>query len=230
LETACNQPILPHAIIILNASQHDIHTKLWDVDFATKSVLDSLSGTVNQNATFAQYAKFWRERGRVIENVEELMMCYYSSIRVRSEYLLVLFLHQLIVEFLQVVRLPTDMHPNLVLEQANKLYSEIDRGCRNARERKSGLRMLLDAEELQSYLQDAFDLYSQSLDVPFDFVQAYFLHNPIPFKFSSNILKLAIAMTKEEKKPNAHAIFSKLGNLVASCIMLDSVRHNIPGF
>jgi hypothetical protein len=40
---------------------------------------------VNQNATFAQYAKFWRERGRVIKNVEELMMCYYSSVRVRID-------------------------------------------------------------------------------------------------------------------------------------------------
>jgi hypothetical protein len=122
------------------------------------------------------------------------------------------------------------MQPNLVLEQAHKLYAEIEQGCRNARERKSGLRMLLDAEELQSYLQDAFDLYSQSLDIPFDFVQASFLHNPIPFNFGGNILKLAIAMMKEEKKPHARAIFSKLGNLVASCIMLDAVRHNIPGF
>lgn len=121
------------------------------------------------------------------------------------------------------------MQPNLVLEQAHKLYAEIEQGCRNARERKSGLRMLLDAEELQSYLQDAFDLYSQSLDVPFDFVQASFLHNPIPFNFGGNILKLAIAMMKVEKKPHARAIFSKLGNLVASCIMLDAVRHNIPG-
>lgn len=121
------------------------------------------------------------------------------------------------------------MQPNLVLEQANKLYAEIEKGCQNARERKSGLRMLLDAEELQNYLQDAFDLYCRSLDVPFDFVQASFLHNPIPFNFGGNILKLAIAMLKEEKKPQARAIFSKLGNLVASCIMLDAVRHSIPG-
>ncbi|KAE9366741.1 FabD/lysophospholipase-like protein [Stipitochalara longipes BDJ] len=137
------------------------------------------------------------------------MMCYYSSVK--------------------VVRLPTDMQPNLVLEQAQKLYGEIERGCQNARERKSKLRMLLDAEQLQSYLEDAFDLYSQSLDIPFDFVQASFLHNPIPFDFGGNILKLAIAMTKAEKIPDAHAIFSKLGNIVASCIMLDAVRHKVPG-
>jgi len=53
LETVCNQPILPHAIIVLNASQKDIDDQLWNVDFAIKSVLESLSATVNQNATFA---------------------------------------------------------------------------------------------------------------------------------------------------------------------------------
>lgn len=128
-----------------------------------------------------------------------------------------------------MVRLPTDMQPNLVLEQAHKLYAEIEKSCRNARERKSSLRMLLNADELQSYLQDAFDLYCQSLDVPFDFVKASFLHNPIPFNFGGNILKLAVAMMKQGKNLHARAIFSKLGNLVASCIMLDAVRHNIPG-
>lgn len=130
---------------------------------------------------------------------------------------------------LQVVRLPADTQPNLVHDQAQKLCIEIEHGCRNARERKSNLRMLLDAEGLQSYLQDAFDHYSRSLDIPFDFVQASFLHNPIPSNFDGSILKLAIAMAKEEKSPDARAIFNKLGNLVASCIMLDAVRHNILG-
>ncbi|KAF8847642.1 hypothetical protein BDZ45DRAFT_315849 [Acephala macrosclerotiorum] len=210
LETANNQPILPYAIIILNACPHDIDPKLWDVDFATKSLLDSLAETVNRNGTFAQYAKFWRERDREVKNVQELMMCYYSSVK--------------------VIRIPTDMQPNLVLDQVQKLYAEIERGCKNARERKSDLRMLLDADEFQSYLGDAFDHYSQSLEVPFDFVQASFLHNPIPFNFGGNILKLAIGMKKEEKPAmDALAIFTKLGNLVASCIMLDAVRHNVPG-
>jgi hypothetical protein len=89
--------------------------------------------------------------------------------------------------------------------------------------------MLLSADQLQSYLQDAFDHYSRSLDIPFDFVQASFLHNPIPFDFGGSILKLAIAMLKEDKAPDARSIFKRLGNLIASCIMLDAVRHNIPG-
>ena len=128
-----------------------------------------------------------------------------------------------------MVRLPTSKQSNLVLDQGQKLYEEIELCCRNARERRSNLRMLLTADQLRSYLQDAFDHYSRSLDIPFDFVQASFLHNPIPFNFGGSILKLAIAMVKAEKAPDAGAIFKKLGNLIASCIMLDAVRHNIPG-
>lgn len=89
--------------------------------------------------------------------------------------------------------------------------------------------MLLDADEFQSYLGDAFDHYSKSLDVPFDFVKASFLHNPIPFNFGGNILKLAIGMKEEKPAMDALEIFTKLGNLLASCIMLDAVRHNVPG-
>lgn len=128
-----------------------------------------------------------------------------------------------------MIRLPTSKQSNLVLDQGQKLYGEIEDCCRNARKRRLDLRMLLTAGQLQSYLQDAFVHYSQSLKIPFDFVQASFLHNPIPFNFGGSILKLAIAMLKEQKAPDANAIFQKLGNLVASCIMLDAVRHSIPG-
>lgn len=116
-----------------------------------------------------------------------------------------------------------------MLEQAQSLYREIDLACQSARQRKSELRMLLDAEEFQSYLSDAFDLYSQSLAEPFDFVRASFLHRPIPDNFGGNILKLAIAMKDEGRGQTPKAIFNKLGNLVGSCIMLDAVRHNVPG-
>ena len=105
----------------------------------------------------------------------------------------------------------------------------IEQGCQAARDRKSTLRMLLNAEELQSYLQCAFDHFAQTLDVPFDFIQAAFLNNPISPTFGGSVLKLAIAMMKSERKPDARGIFNKLSQLIASCIMLDSVRHNILG-
>jgi hypothetical protein len=82
LETASNQPILPYAILALNASENDIDPDLWDVEKATKTLLDSLSDTVNQNVTFAKHAQYWRDRGRAIDSVDNLMSCYYSSLKV----------------------------------------------------------------------------------------------------------------------------------------------------
>ena len=54
--------------------------------------------------------------------------------------------------------------------------------------------MLLDADELQPYLQYAFDHFVNDLDTSFDFVQASFVNSPIPSDFGGNILKMAINM------------------------------------
>jgi hypothetical protein len=87
LETSSNQPVLPHAIIALNASENDIDAELWDVNTATSRLMESLSRTVFHNSTFKKYAQFWRERKKEIETVEQLMLSYYSSIRVSNPYL-----------------------------------------------------------------------------------------------------------------------------------------------
>ena len=82
LETSSNQPVLPHAIIALNASENSIDPELWDVDVATERLLQSLSQTVHQNLCFKKHAQLWGERNRQIETVEQLMLSYYSSVRV----------------------------------------------------------------------------------------------------------------------------------------------------
>lgn len=116
-----------------------------------------------------------------------------------------------------------------MFDQAQKLYKEIKIGCKAARERKADLRMLLDEDSLQHYLQHAFDHYSRTLEIPFDFVQASFLYNPIPANFGGSILKLAIALKDQQTRPDARAIFERLSHLVASCILLDAARHKILG-
>jgi hypothetical protein len=82
IETSSNQPVLPHAIIVLNASENDINASLWDVNTNTSSILDALAGTVKRNETFKKYAQFWRQRGRTIDTLEQLILSYYSSIQV----------------------------------------------------------------------------------------------------------------------------------------------------
>jgi len=88
LETTCNQPILPYAIIVLNASEQDINPLLWDVDFATNSLLESLAETVDRTPAFVRHAKFWRDRHKDIQSLKDLILCYYSDLRVCSSYIL----------------------------------------------------------------------------------------------------------------------------------------------
>ena len=210
LEKSSNQPVLPHAIIVLNASENDLDPALWDIGTSTSRLLENLSRTVFQNATFKKYAQFWRERNRPIETVEQLLRSYYRSVK--------------------VVRVPTSGRPNLIRDQVAKLHNHITVACDIARQRKAELRMLLEADELQPYLQYAFDHFACDLDCPFDFVQASFTNSPIPLDFGGNILKLAInLMNVWENAADGSTIFKELSYMVASCIMLDSARSKIRG-
>lgn len=86
--------MLPHAIIVLNASENDLEEKLWDVPTNTESILEDLARTVNRNETFKKWAQFWRERGKEINTLTELVLCYYSSVQVRNSdyYTVVIYL------------------------------------------------------------------------------------------------------------------------------------------
>lgn len=202
--------MLPHAIIVLNASENDIDPKLWDVASATSELLMSVSRTVFKSPVFKELAQFWRERNRSIESVQQLLLSYYSSIK--------------------VVRVPTRGRPNLINDQIEKLYTHIQDACVSGRRRKSELRMLLDADELQHYLHFAFDHFACNLETPFDFVQASFVNSPIPPTFGGNILKLAINLMEVwENEVDGRTLFVELSYMVASCIMLDSARHKIRG-
>jgi hypothetical protein len=82
LETSSNQPILPVAILAINAFEDAVDSAAWDPEYSTTALLESLAATVDQNLAFAKYAELWRSRGRVIQSVEQLFLCYFSSFKV----------------------------------------------------------------------------------------------------------------------------------------------------
>ena len=209
VEKSTNQPVLPHLIIALNASENSIDPGQWDVDIATKSLMQSITQAIFTNPSFINYAQKGRGRKRVIRNALDLLHSYYSTVR--------------------VVRIPTKGRPQLISDQLRKLYQEISGDWSESRDNKRGVRMLLDSDELQPYLQYAFDHFSNHLDTPFDFVKASFLNNPIPRDFGGNILKTAINIMQWDNKLEGASIFKELSPLVASCIMLDSARHKTKG-
>ena len=82
LEASSNQPVLPHAIIVLNASENATDPGMWDVDTSTIALMESVRLALHQNHSLRKYAEFWRQRKGSIETVMELLLSYYSSVRV----------------------------------------------------------------------------------------------------------------------------------------------------
>ena len=210
VEKSTNQPVLPHLIIALNATENGIDPDLWDVDVATKNLLQSITDTIFTNPRLIHHVQRGTERKHVIRNALDLLCSYYSTVR--------------------VVHIPTKGRPQLISDQVGKHFQEIVNNCMASRDSKRMVRMLLDSDELQPYLQYAFDHFSNHLETPFDFIKASFLNNPIPRDFGGNILKMAInIMPIWENELDGAGIFRELSPLVASCIMLDSARHKTKG-
>jgi hypothetical protein len=89
--------------------------------------------------------------------------------------------------------------------------------------------MLSNAEELNVYLQCAFDHFSHDLDTPFNFMDAGFKISAVPLDLGGNIWKLAVAIKKSGRFTDPRNIFKELSWFVASCISLDIVRQGLKG-
>jgi hypothetical protein len=210
MEKSLNQPTLPHAIIALNATDIGVDEREWDVEHATERLLSTVAGSIHRDAKYKEYADFWTGRGRDIRTMKDLLLCYYSSIR--------------------VVRIPKKGGRYMLIdEQVSRLHQEITTSCSRSYYSKRRARMLSNSDELHVYLQSAFDHFSQNLERPFNFIEVAIKNNPIPLDFGGNILKLAVALKDRGLFESGPRIFRELSTMVASCIVLDCVRHNLRG-
>ena len=209
LETSSNQPVLPHLIIVLNASESSINSEQWDTARATELHVNISGEDLRKKPGLEPYIRYWEERQRPIRSAMDLLKAYYFTV--------------------QVVRVPTAHRPRLVQEQASKLYDTIQRACGESREQKRKLRMLLSSDELLPYLSLAFDHFTRQLSLPFDFVKAASLNSSIPNDLGGSVLRMAISMMQIRPDMKAEAIFTELATFVASCVMLDLVRNKTPG-
>jgi hypothetical protein len=209
VEKSTNQPVLPHAIIALNATDPGVDPRKWDVDFATENLMDTVAGAVGRDVSYREYSEYWNSHGKSVETMRDLLGCYYSSIR--------------------VVCVPRKGRYMLVEEQVQKLHLEIDSACKQSYDAKRVSRMLATSDELNQYLQAAFDHFSQNLDTPFNFLEIAFKNSPIPRDFGGNILKLAVAVQEVQETADGPGIFKKLSVMIASCIILDCARHGLKG-
>lgn len=180
-------------------------TKEWEVEYATTQLLDSVRNSLEQVPHFRALVQTWRERGRTIEKVLDLILCYYSSF--------------------SVVRIPFKGRYGLMENQVTKLHKKIIQRCTESYFIKRTARMLSTSEELDVYVQAGFDHFSRRLDKPFNFVEVAIRNNPIPDDFASHIVQLANAMLPQFPKSSqgGEELFTKLSYMVASCIFLNCV-------
>jgi len=93
----------------------------------------------------------------------------------------------------EILRVPNEKRRQLVYDQVKQLYRVTSDACSMAQTARSSARMLLDVEDLQKYMRDAFGVFSESLDAPFDFITAS-LRSQITAGFAGNISKLLFCM------------------------------------
>ncbi|KAF2680909.1 FabD/lysophospholipase-like protein [Lentithecium fluviatile CBS 122367] len=212
VEKACNQSVLPHAVIALNkAPTHSDDTARWDSVETTKQLLSSVHITLKKNDKLQQKVAFWSSRKVTINTVEDLLKCYYSSIT--------------------AIRIPNHQPPKLLENQITKLYDIIADKCATSQRKRKDERMQLNAVDLHLYLRNAFDHFATQADKPFDFVKASFEINPssASLGLASGISRLAEVVQKCLGYPDGLTVWNRILPFVASCMFLSAYRLNVPG-
>ncbi|KAI1846078.1 hypothetical protein JX266_007887 [Neoarthrinium moseri] len=212
IDKSLNQPVLPHAVIVFNASE-GVDEREWDPETATAMLMADIRGAIFREPALKPFVQSWVDRGRTINTTEELLHCYYASVT--------------------VVRLPSRGSYMLMDQQAAKTFDIIKQRCIASHLQKRQVRMLANAERFQVYLQAAYDHFTRDLGTPFDFVKEALKYSPSPRDFGGNILSLAVSIkeraVEESVRNNAEEIFQKLGPMIATCVMFDAVRQSLMG-
>jgi hypothetical protein len=194
---------------VLNATDPQVDPDEWDIDKATKNLMSKIKNAIHIDLVFRNYAELWRQKGKQIRSMEDLIKCYYSSIT--------------------VVRIPAKGRYMLINQQLEKLHDRIAQACDAAFYTRERVRMLPHADELNEYLEAGFKHFSKRLDVPFNFVEIAVRNHPVPQNFGDHVSNLAADMQRKHEYNDATVIFEALSPFVASCLLLDAVRGRRPG-
>lgn len=194
---------------MLNATHPGVDGDEWDIPTATERLMQHVANAVFENPFFVKYAEHWRKKGKRIQNMLDLIHCYYAAI--------------------SVVRIPEKGRYMLTNSQINKLHHKIVLHCDASFSAKDDAHMLSNVEELDAYLQAAFDHFTTKEDQPFNFVDVALRNNPIPRDFGDHILAMAATIRTVTNVCDGVQLFGTLSAMVASCIFTDCIRESRPG-
>jgi hypothetical protein len=82
VEKSLNQPILPHAIVVLNAVDVGVGEDRWTVKDATASFLNDVSGILDSDPLLKELARNRGTETDPVRSAARLLQCYYKSVSV----------------------------------------------------------------------------------------------------------------------------------------------------
>lgn len=210
VEESINQPILPHAVVVLNAVEIGQTDQRWTVKDATDSFFRDVFGTVYADSELRKLAEMRGINPSHEMSSRELLECFYSKIH--------------------VIRIPAKRPErySLIEDQIQELRRLIVTAGDDAHRAKVITRRLNDVDSLQEYLQAGFDHFAAKIDEPFDFKSVSLRSRTIAQDFGDHIINLA-STVQEHTRVRGKMLFQGLVSLVASCILLDYVRNDFMG-
>lgn len=211
IDKSINQPILPHIVIVLNATENGIDESQWDPEVVTNVVLGDYKDSVRQVQALREVADMLEARGKQVKTTKQLLENYYSSVT--------------------VIRIPSKGRYMQIDEQIEKLYDIVSSKCSLSHAHRVKARMLFNAEKLPQYVNAAYNHFSQQLHDPFDFMEEARRHIPLPQDFGGHILNLILLMYNmpERLSDSTTALFRRLARPIASCVMLAATRDGTQG-
>jgi hypothetical protein len=137
--------------------------------------------------------------------MQDLLKCYYSTVH--------------------VVRIPDKSRYQLLDKQRRQLHDKIVECCNVSYETNLERQMLSDVDEFGLYLSLAFDHFSETLEKPFDFIEASLKHRPLSDTLSDNVLSFARHFGSiQGRHGDIDWVFKQLVQFISSCILLESAR------
>ena len=207
-ESSINQPVLPRAIIVLNASDPSMSDDEWDTKTATDRLFEHVKRAIFEGP-LKEYYDLWAKKGRTFKETKDLLECYYASIT--------------------VVRIPTKGRHMLAKQQIDELHRQLVDAATKSLSSKVQANKSLNTDELNLYLQAGFDHFAAKPNEPFNFEEVAIKSNPVPQTFADHILNLAHAVRLQHPPSFWFQTFQRLCPLIASCIVVDCARYNRKG-
>lgn len=150
------------------------------------------------------------KRGRDITSLEDLIRCYYRDFKI-----------------ICIPEIKSSQHSRITT-QYRRLQTAIATASESSRRSRKEVGFLMSAETLERYLEMAFDHFTTTPNLPFNFLSAALIRSPVTQTLKDHICKLAVQYMAIYPEKPGERLFVEIAPWVASCIFLNSHRLELP--